>query len=276
MPFVTSSDGTRLHYATWGVGQPVVFAHAWGLNGDMWNYQIADLVAAGCRGVTYDRRGHGRSDRAPGSYDLDTLADDLAALIEALNMPPLILVGHSMGAQEAVRYVSRHGSGRIAGLVLSAPPMPTVMRSSDNPDGLDPALLDDSAALLRRDVGLWLDASSAGYWGVNTDVSAALADWTRRQILDVPVHVLSETLHAWTHEDFEAALANIPVPALVIHGAVDASVPLRLGQRTAELVPDSSIAVIEDAGHGVYLSHTQRYNHELMSFIAQTTRAVVG
>src|SRR5262249_50705667 len=138
MPFVRTQDGTQLFFSDWGhpAGPLVVFAHAWGLSGDMWNAQLPALLEAGVRCVTYDRRGHGRSARPRNGYDLDSLADDLAVLLSHLDASGAVLVGHSLGAAEVVRYLSRHGSGRAAGAVLSAPTMPVLLRGPGNPGGV--------------------------------------------------------------------------------------------------------------------------------------------
>jgi non-heme chloroperoxidase len=158
MPFVQASDRARLFYAEWGAGRPVVFANGNGMPGDMWNYQRDDLAAAGFRCITYDRRGHGRSDRPASDYAMDTLADDLASLIEGTGVAGAVLVGHSVGAAEVVRYLTRHGSARVSGIVLSAPTTPSVLKSGDSPGGLDPESLEASWGLLRRDAGTWLAA----------------------------------------------------------------------------------------------------------------------
>lgn len=267
MPFVETSQ-TRVFCSEWGEGRPALFVHAWGLSGDMWSYQVANLAAEGLRCVTFDRRGHGRSDRPSMGYDLDSLADDVAAVIEALDLHDVLLVGHSMGAAEVVRYLTRHGSGRIDRLVLSAPVTPFLVQTEDNPAGVPRDALDASASELARDVGAWVDARSAGYWGVRDDeVSPALLDWTRRQIVDTPVHILLETTRTFTYTDLRAELTRVPVPTLVIQGDADISCPLEItGRPTAELIPGARLAVLPGAGHGLYVSRAARYNAELLSF----------
>ena len=167
MPFIETADRTSLFVTEWGSGPPVVFTHAWGLRSDQWDYQIPALAAAGLRCVLYDRRGHGRSDRTAAGYDLDTLADDLAAVIDhsGCTRPPSS--AHSLGCKEAVRYLTRHGDSRIARLVLMAPPTPLLRRTADNPDGLDPALIDANYAAVAANVPKWCaDFEAAGpYFG---------------------------------------------------------------------------------------------------------------
>src|SRR5687768_4516669 len=148
MPFVQTSDNTSLFYSDWGEGRPVVLAHAWALNSDMWAYQMPDFVDSGLRCVAYDRRGHGRSDRPGDGYDYDTFADDVASLIEQLDLHGLTLIGHSAGCGVVVRYVSRHGDWRVERMVLLAPIMPLLLKTADNPAGLDPSVVAASAKAL--------------------------------------------------------------------------------------------------------------------------------
>ncbi len=271
MPFVEASDHTRLFYAEWGVGKAVVFANGNGMPGDMWNYQRDDLAAAGFRCITYDRRGHGRSDRPASGYDVDTLADDLASLIQGIGLADAMLVGHSMGAAEVVRYLTRHGAARVSGIVLSAPTTPSVLKSDDSPGGLDPESLEASWDLLRRDAGAWLAAltgSGPNYWGAGHHVSQLTSEWTIRQIMDTPPSVLIEIQRAVFYADFSAELPQIDVPALVIHGDADGgATALELtGRRTAAMIPQARLVVIHNAGHGLYVSEAAQYNAELIKF----------
>jgi non-heme chloroperoxidase len=142
LPTIRTADGVTLCAAEWGEGPPVVFTHAWALRGDQWTYQVPALVEAGLRCVTYDRRGHGRSDRVGFGYDLDTLAGDLSSVLEQLDLHGVTLIGHSLGCKEIVRYLTRHGQGRVARVVLVAPTTPFLRRTADNPDGWDPELID--------------------------------------------------------------------------------------------------------------------------------------
>jgi non-heme chloroperoxidase len=280
MPFFEASDGTRLFYAQAGRadGHPFVFAHTWALSSGMWHYQIPDLLAAGMRCVVFDRRGHGRSDVPGRGYDLDCLADDLAELLEHLDLRDVVLVGHSLGAAEAVRYLSRHGDGRVAGIVLSAPTTPFLLRTDDNPDGLVEAA--DFAALqkvMRRDIGAFVEGTShADYFGSAYEVSEGLGDWTRRQFFDTRLQVLLSTNEAFITADQRQELKKIRIPALVIQGDADRSAPIDLtGRRTHALLPDARLAVVEGAGHGLYMSDPGRYNAELLRF-ADTLPAKTG
>jgi non-heme chloroperoxidase len=151
MPFIKTNDSTRLHYRDWGAGAPVVFVSSWALGGDMWEYQMLPLSDHGLRCITYDRRGHGRSDDPGRGYDFDTLADDLAALIAQVDLREVTLVGHSMGCGEIARYLARGGAGRIARVALVSPTTPYILRAADNPQGVPGSVLDVSIAALQHD-----------------------------------------------------------------------------------------------------------------------------
>lgn len=277
MPFFDTTDGTRLFYAETGPagGRTVVFLHAWALSSAMWFYQLPPFLDAGMRCVLFDRRGHGRSDLPGQGYDLDRLADDVADLLAHLDLRDVVLVGHSMGTAELVRYLTRHGDERVSGIVLSAPTTPFPLRTDDNPDGpVDAAAAEAGRGLMRTDMGEFIDATSnADYFGPGHHVSAALADWTRRQFVDTPVHVLTWTNEAFVSADQRAEVAKISVPALVIHGDADRSAPLeQTGRRTHELLPDSRLVVLEGAGHGLYHSASERYTGELLAFVGALPR----
>jgi non-heme chloroperoxidase len=270
MPFIETADRTSLFVTEWGSGPPVVFTHAWGLRSDEWDYQVPALAAAGMRCVLYDRRGHGRSDRAAKGYDLDTLADDLAAVIGHFDLRDATLVCHSLGSKEAVRYLSRHGSSRIARMVLVAPTTPLIRRTADNPDGVDPVLIEANYQAVAASVPKWCaDFEAAGpYFGSSPGGSQGLVDWTIRMIVDTLLRVLLETFKLNADADMRAELAKIQVPALIIHGDQDASAPIDLtGRKTAELIGGASLTVYQGAGHGLYASDHDALNADLLAFI---------
>jgi pimeloyl-ACP methyl ester carboxylesterase len=248
----------------------VVFTHAWGLRSDEFNYQVPALTAAGLRCVLYDRRGHGRSDWPATGYDIDTMADDLAAVIGHLDLHEATLVAHSLGSKEAIRYLTRHGDSRIARLVLIAPTTPLLRRTADNPSGLDPALIDANYAAVAADVPKWCaDFEAAGpYFGTSPGGSPGLIDWTIRMIVDTPLPVLLETLKVNADADMRAELQKVRIPTLIIHGDQDASAPIGLtGRKTAELIPAASLTVYPGAGHGLYASDHHALNADLLAFI---------
>jgi len=270
MPLIETTDRTGLFVTDWGSGPPVVFTHAWGLRSDQWNYQVPALAAAGLRCVRYDRRGHGRSDRPATGYDIDTLADDLAAVIDHFELRDATLIAHSLGSKEAIRYLTRHGDARIARLVLIAPTTPLLRRSPDNPDGVDPALIEANYQAVAADVPKWCaDFEAAGpYFGSSPGGSQGLADWTIRMIVDTPLPVLLETLKLNADSDMRADLQKVQIPTLIFHGDRDASAPIALtGRKTAELIPGASLTVYPGAGHGLYASDHDALNADLLAFI---------
>jgi pimeloyl-ACP methyl ester carboxylesterase len=264
---LATSDGTRLFFTDQGTGSAVVFTHSWALNSDQWHYIVAGLLDADIRCVTFDRRGHGRSDRHGREWDMDLLADDLAQLIEHLDLTDVTLVGHSMGCGEIVRYVTRHGAQRVARAVLLAPITPLLVKTPDNPDGIDPAYLQASVGLLKRDVPQWCADNAAPYFGVHSNVSRGMTEWTTRQIVDTPVKTLWDTMIMGAHTDLRDELPGFDVPTIVIHGDADASAPIDItGRKTAALLPDARLIELPDVGHGLYVTHAAQIVEELRNF----------
>jgi pimeloyl-ACP methyl ester carboxylesterase len=275
MPFIETADRVSLFVAEWGSGPPVVFSHAWGLRSDEWNYQVPALADVGLRCVLYDRRGHGRSDRPAAGYDIDTMADDLADVIDHFDLDDVTLVCHSLGSKEGIRYLTRHGDSRVARLVLVAPTTPLLRRTADNPDGVDPAMIDASYAAVAADVPTWCaNFEAAGpYFGASPGGSQGLIDWTMRMIVDTPNWVLLETMKANADVDMREELQKIRVPTLIVHGDRDASAPIDLtGRKTAALIDGSSLVVYEDAGHGLYASDHDRLNADIIAFAGARKR----
>lgn len=279
MPYIESSDQTSLFVTEWGSGPPVVFTHAWGLRSDQWDYQVPALADAGLRCVLYDRRGHGRSDRPASGYDFDTLADDLAAVIDHFDLHGITLVGHSLGSRELVRYLSRHGDARVARMVLVAPTTPQLRRSAENPEGWDPAMLDANYAAVAANVPQWCASFEAAgpYFGSSPGSSPGLVDWTIRMIVDTPLRVLLKTLLLNTNVNMAGELQKIQVPTLVLHGDQDASAPIQLtGRKTAGLLSDATLRVYPGAGHGLYASDHQKLNADILAFIRETPDGQAG
>jgi pimeloyl-ACP methyl ester carboxylesterase len=272
VPYIKTAEQFSLFYTDYPGEEPVVFAHAWALNGDMWSYQLTDLMTAGFRCITYDRRGHGRSDRPPTGYDIDTLADDLAAVIEGLDLYDITLIGHSMGTAEVVRYLTRHGAGRIARVVLSGTVTPMLLQGPDNPDGIPDDAVAQVRSIMLRDIGDWMEISGkAEYFYGEHRVSQQLKDWTLNTIAAVPLPILTQTSDAFVRADFRSELTELTVPTLVIHGTADASMPIDLtARKTASLIPDCHLVTIDGAGHGLYLSESPRYNAALLEFLTST------
>ncbi len=270
MPFIETADHTSLFVTDWGSGPPVVFTHAWGLRSDQWNYQVPALLDAGLRCVLYDRRGHGRSDRPRAGYDIDTMADDLAAVIDHFGLHEVTLICHSLGSKEVIRYLTRHGDARIAWMVLVAPTTPLLRRTADNPDGWDPAFIDATYAAVAADVPGWCAAFEAAgpYFGSSPGSSQGLIDWTIRMIVDTPTHVLLETFKLNASIDMRDELKQIQVPALIVQGDQDASAPIELtGRKTAALIGGATLIEYPGAGHGLYASDHGTLNTDMLAFI---------
>jgi non-heme chloroperoxidase len=271
MPFVLTDDDVSLFFRDWGEGQPVVFCAAWALSSVAWQYQMIGVAESGLRAVAYDRRGHGRSDDPGRGYDSDTLADDLATVLERLDLRDATLVAHSMASGEAVRYLTRHGDSRVARLALLAPTTPFVLKTPDNELGVDRRLFAEQRDEWRRDFALWILENEAPYFGdglPGCEVSSLLRDWTKADMLASTLQAVIEFQRAATETDFRAELPHLEVPTLIIHGDADASAPLSLtGVRTAEIIPNCELLVYENAPHGLYLTHRERVNRDLLDFI---------
>jgi non-heme chloroperoxidase len=279
MPFVNTENNAALFYRDWGTGEPVVFCAAWALSSIAWQYQMIGVVESGRRAIAYDRRGHGRSDDA-GEYDYDALADDLAAVLQRLDLHGITLVAHSMGSGEAVRYLSRHGAARVDRLVLLAPTTPFLLKTPDNPDGVEGGFFAERRDEWRRDFAQWLAANEAAYFGdglPGCSVSPLLRDWTKADMLSTSLHAVIEFQRCSVGTDFRDELTKLTVPTLIIHGDADASAPLPLtGSRTADLVLGSRLIVYDDAPHALYLTHRERLNRDLLAFIAEDSPAALA
>lgn len=264
MPHLETPDGTRLFHTDTGSGPPVLLVHAWSLSSAMWEYQVRAFVDAGFRCVAMDRRGHGRSDVPGSGYDLDTLAADLAALVEHLDLRDLTVVAHSMGTCEVTRYLAAHGTGRVARAAFLGAMTPHLAGA------VGPAFVEGMVADLVADRPRWFHDSAPAYFataGTGSWVSQALVDDGIRQILATPLEVQVATLRAFTGTDLTADLAAIDLPVLVVHGDADASAPIDLtGRPTAKLLPNARFRLVEGAPHGLYVTARAVLDPELVAF----------
>lgn len=266
--FVRTRDGASLFHLDWGSGPPVVFLHSWGLCSEIWEYQLMALVERGLRCVAYDRRGHGRT-RDPGrGYDFDTLAGDLAAVLDALDLRGVTLVAHSMGAGEVARYLARYGAGRIARVLLTSPITPAVARAADNPDGADRSLFEGIVAVLKKDRPAALTAGVGRFTGARP-VSPALTQWILSQFLRASPLALIECMRSIGSSDFRRDLRAFTMPTWIIHGDADElNVLDRTGRRTAQAIPGSRLIVYPGAPHGVMVTDHERFTRDLLSFVS--------
>lgn len=251
-----------------GEGPPVVLTHGWVVGHEMWEYAAARLAAGGMRVVSIDRRGCGRSDHPDRGFDFDTLADDLAAVVDALELRDLTLVAHSMGGPEAVRMITRTAAERVGRLVLVATTTP------GPPAGMEPdeAAMEELVGGLREDRPAYVRAGVPGFFGEPDSVSAEMADWAVGLTLRASPLASIGLMEAMATTDTAADLSSCPVPALVLHGDADVSSPLELtGRPTAELLPDASLKVYEGAPHGLPLTHAARIASDVLDFAAGLT-----
>ncbi|TDG07340.1 alpha/beta hydrolase [Paraburkholderia guartelaensis] len=267
--YIHIDDDTALHYRDWGDDAPLVFLSGWTLNADMWNYQCAPLADAGFRCVAYDRRGHGRSSDPGRGYDYDTLADDLEAVLSARDLARVTLVGHSFASGEIVRYLSRHGSRRVAGIVLVSPAStPFLLKTADNPGGLDPSLFEASIEEMLTSFPDWISRRAEAYFSPGT--AHTVIQWTADMMLDASLYGAAQLSRVQMITDFRRELAAIDVPALVLHGDCDASAPLEItGHPTAAALENAVLKVYEGGTHGMYFNHAARVNDDIRAFVTR-------
>ncbi|MER7044670.1 alpha/beta fold hydrolase [Streptomyces jumonjinensis] len=278
MPFATAADGTALYYEDWGRGRPLVFLGTAMQNSRMWEHVARPLVEAGLRCITVDRRGHGRSDWPWDGYDFDTLADDLAAILDRTDVADAVLVGYAMGGGETVRHLSRHGTERVGAVALVNSVTPFMCRTDDNPEGLDPSVFDGIVAELMADRARWVVDAAAGFFGgpegtvENLPVSFEHARWLGYMALDCSSRAALESYRTLFTTDLRpdvATLRSSGLPVLLIHGDGDLGAPLELcGMRTARLLPDAPFVVYEGAAHGLFATHADRLVADLLKFAA--------
>jgi non-heme chloroperoxidase len=258
--YIETSDAS-LFFNDWGTGKPVVFSHAWGLNADIWEYQLTELTDRGLRCIAYDRRGHGRSSDPGRGYDYDTLSDDLAAIIEGLDLTEVTLVGFSMGSGEVARYLSRHGSSRIARTVLVGAVAP-------KPDG---GLFPGFIAGLKKDRPAFLASGVPLFMGSDSAVSPAMSQWVLTQFLRASPKAVIECMRAISASDLRADFGALKLPTLIIHGASDQVSPFdKTGKLTAAAIPGCELRVYENAPHGLVITHRDRLTKDLLAFIGST------
>jgi non-heme chloroperoxidase len=263
---IETEDGARLFHRSWGEGPTLLFCAAWAFSSDAWQYQMLPLSEAGFRCVAFDRRGHGRSSDVGGGYDIDRLADDVARVMDALDLRGATLVGHSMGAGEAVRYLTRRGAGRVARLALIAPTTPCLGHRPDNPDGLPPEAFAAVRAAVAKDFPGWLGgAASQGF--LTPDASPGLGDWIRGMMLRTSLQAAIACNRSFTEADFRPELKQLSVPTLILQGDADVSAPLSLtGAKTVALIPGARLEVYPGAPHGLIFTHAERLNRDLTAF----------
>lgn len=270
--FITR-DGTEIYYKDWGSGQPVVFSHGWPLNSDSWEAQMMFLASNGYRVIAHDRRGHGRSSQPWDGNDMDTYADDLAELIERLDLKEAVLLGFSTGGGEVARYMGRHGAARVAKLGLISAVTPLMLKTPANPGGLPVQVFDGfrQASLADRSQ-LYKDVASS-FFGANrpgAKVSQGMIDWFWMQGMLAGHKNTYDCIKAFSETDLSEDLRNIDVPTLVVHGDDDQVVPIETaGIAAAKLLKNSQLLIYPGAPHGLTDTHKDRLNQDLLTFLQE-------
>ena len=266
-----TKDGTSLYYKDWGTGPAVVFSHGYPLSSDAWEDQMFFLLQNGYRVIAHDRRGFGRSSQPSGGYDYDTFADDLAQLVEALDLREATFVGHSMGGGEVARYVARHGQNRVAKVAFVSSVTPFLLKTATNPTGAPKELFDSFRAAVQANRSQWNLDVTMPYYSFNrpgVHVSEGLRKSYWRQGQATGFLAAYHALGAFSETDFRDDLRKITVPALIVHGSDDQIVPLEISAKpTAELVPRAKLIVYEGGSHGLLHVDKDRLNADLLAFL---------
>lgn len=266
----TAGENVDLHYVDLGQGRPVVLIHGWPLSHKSWEYQLAELPKHGLRVIAYDRRGFGESSKPWNGYDYDTLADDLHALLEHLDVKDAVLVGFSMGGGEVARYIGRHGQSRVGAVVLMSAVTPYLLKTADNASGVDKSVFDGMVEGLQGDRPGFLEGFGKKFFGVGLlshPVSAATLQWAQGLALPASPKATVDCVRAFSETDFRADLAKITVPTLIIHGTEDETVPpAASGDQAAKALPSAEYKRYDGAPHGLFVTHKDQLNADLIAF----------
>jgi non-heme chloroperoxidase len=272
MPTISTSDGTELYYKDWGAGPVVVFSHGWPLNADAWDVQLQYLVDRGYRVIAHDRRGHGRSGQPSNGNDMDGYADDLAALIDTLDVSEIALVGHSTGGGEVARYIGRHGTGRVTKAVLVSSITPMHVMSEDNPEGVPLKAFDDIRSGIGSDRSQFYKDLATAFYGADlpgANVSQGVLDQFWLWSMQCGLRNAYESITSSSEADFRKDLGKFNVPTLVVNGDQDQFIPVGNNpHRTAELIAGSQMMIYAGAPHGLTTTHQERFNADLFEFLA--------
>jgi non-heme chloroperoxidase len=268
---IGTKDGTEIYYKDWGKGPVVTFSHGWPLSADAWDGQMLFLMQNGFRVVAHDRRGHGRSSQASSRNDMDGYADDLAAVIEALDLNDATLVGHSTGGGEVARYIGRHGTKRVAKAVLIAAVPPIMVMSATNPEGLPIKVFDDMRSSLTKDRSQFYKDLAMAFYGANREgakVSKGILDQFWLWSMQAGLKNAYESIKAFSETDFTEDLKKIDVPTLVMHGEDDQIVPVKdAAKKSARLIKGAKEIYYPGAPHGLTATHQDQLNADLLSFL---------
>jgi non-heme chloroperoxidase len=271
MSTITTKDGTQIFYKDWGHGRPVVFSHGWPLNSDAWDEQLMFLASQGYRAIAHDRRGHGRSSQPWNGNEMDTYADDLAELVEKLDLKDAVHVGHSTGGGEVARYIGRHGSGRVAKALLVGAVPPLMLKTAANPGGLPMDVFDGIRAGVAKDRSQFYKDLSIPFYGANrpgSTVSQGQRDQFWLQGMQVGLKGAYDCIKAFSETDFNEDLKKFDVPTLFIHGDDDQIVPIGAAALMAsKIVKGATLKIYPGAPHGLTATHRDQFNADLLAFL---------
>jgi len=273
MPYITTSDGTEIYYTEQGTGRPVLLSHGWPLCSDAWQVELKTFADAGYRTIAHDRRGHGRSSKTYTGNDMDTYARDLAELVDALDLHDLVVVGHSTGGGEVVRYAAQHGQGRVAKVVTAGAVPPIMVQSESNPEGTPIEAFDEIRAGVLRDASQFWKDLAVPFFGANREgssVSQGAKDDFWRQGMMVNLAAAYDCVKAYSETDQRDDLRAIDVPMLIAQGDDDQIVPIAAAALEAiKLVPNGTLKVYPGAPHGIYGAYRDVLDRDILDFIAQ-------
>ena len=273
MPYITTSDDTKLYVKDWGTGRPVILLHGWPLSADSWDDSALAFAQAGFRTIAYDRRGFGRSDQPWSGYEYDTLADDLAAVIEQTGATDAAIFGFSMGGGEVARYMSRHGGKHVSQAALISSVVPYMLKTADNPQGTDQSVFAQMTAGMQQDRAHFFAGFFKDFFGVgllSSPVSEELLESARSVALQASLKATLACAQAFATTDFRGDLAAFSVPTLIIHGTADKTVPIdAAGRAAARGIPQAKLIEYEGAPHGIFATHKQQLTSDLLAFLKQ-------
>jgi non-heme chloroperoxidase len=270
-PFVETADGTQIYFKDWGSGQAVIFSHGWPLSADAWDAQMVFLASRGYRCIAHDRRGHGRSSQPWDGNDMDTYADDLATLVEALDLRDAVHVGHSTGGGEVARYIGRHGTKRVAKAVLIGAVPPLMLKAARNPEGLPLEVFDQIRTNVLADRSQFFKDLTIPFFGANrpaAQISEGVRDSFWRQGMHAGFKSVIDCIKAFSETDFTEDLKKFNVPTLILHGDDDQIVPIAASaMQAAKLVKGSTLKVYPGLSHGMCIVNAEQINRDLLAFL---------